>query len=103
MKYRRPTPPRSPNWIDQHLAEQIRNRRRTMEMTQDRLAQQLGVTFQQIQKYESGKNRLSAARLYEICLVFGVPIASMFEDIPSNAPPKKDRRTVPHPEKKPPA
>jgi transcriptional regulator with XRE-family HTH domain len=44
----------------------------------------LGVTFQQIQKYESGKNRLGAARLYEICLVFDVPIASMFEDIPRN-------------------
>jgi transcriptional regulator with XRE-family HTH domain len=69
MKKSLPTPPRSPNWIDKHLAEQIRNRRRAIEMSQTRLAQQLGVTFQQIQKYESGKNRLSAARLYEICQV----------------------------------
>jgi transcriptional regulator with XRE-family HTH domain len=60
-------------------------------MSQDRLAQQLGVTFLQIQKYESGKNRVSAARLYEICHVLGVPIASMFEDIPHPGPKKNDR------------
>jgi DNA-binding transcriptional regulator YiaG len=84
MKKARPHSPRSPNWIDKHLAETIRNRRLATKMTQDRLAHQLGVTFQQIQKYESGKNRLGAARLYEICLVFDVPIASMFEDIPRN-------------------
>jgi transcriptional regulator with XRE-family HTH domain len=95
--------PRSPNWIDKHLAGQIRGRRRAIEMSQDRLAQQLGITFQQIQKYESGKNRLSAARLFEICQIFGVPIASMFEDIPAAPAPKKYRRTAPHPKKYPPA
>jgi transcriptional regulator with XRE-family HTH domain len=73
-------------------------------MTQDHLAGELGVTFQQIQKYESAKNRLSAARLYEICQVFGVPIASMFEDIPRSAPaPKKNGPTAPRPKKKPPS
>ena len=71
-------------------------------MTQDHLAQQLGVTFQQIQKYEKGINRLSAARLYEICQVFGVPIASMFEDIPRSAPTsKKNGSTASRPKKKP--
>ena len=73
-------------------------------MSQDRLAQQLGITFQQIQKYESGKNRLSAARLYEICQVFDVPIASMFKDIPRSAPAPK--KTAPQPrvqKKKPPS
>jgi transcriptional regulator with XRE-family HTH domain len=61
-------------------------------MTQDHLAQQLGVTFQQIQKYEKGVNRISAARLYEIFRVLDVPIASMFEDIPRNAPTSKKKR-----------
>src|SRR5665213_1477880 len=102
MKKTRSTPPRSPNWIDQHLAEQIRSRRRAMERSQSRLAQELGVTFQQIQKYESGKNRLSAARLYEICQVFDVPIASMFEGIPSAPAPKKNGAAASRPRKKPP-
>ena len=70
-------------------------------MSQTRLGQELGVTFQQIQKYESGKNRLSAARLYEICQVFDVPIASMFEDIPRSAPIPSG--AIPRPKKKPPA
>jgi transcriptional regulator with XRE-family HTH domain len=79
----------------------MRNRRRAAEITQDHLAQQLGVTFQQIQKYERGKNRVSAARLYEICQVLGVPIASMFEDIPDSGPQKKGRAT-PRSKKSPP-
>ena len=57
-------------------------RRKMLGMTQETLADALGLTFQQVQKYEAGVNRISAARLYEICEVFGVPIASMFEGIP---------------------
>jgi transcriptional regulator with XRE-family HTH domain len=101
MKNPRPTPARSTNWIDQHLADQIRSRRRAKEMSQDHLGQQLGVSFQQIQKYEKGTNRLSAARLYEICQVFGVPIASMFEDIPLNAPVSRKRGSIPRSKKRP--
>jgi transcriptional regulator with XRE-family HTH domain len=72
-------------------------------MSQDHLGQQLGVSFQQIQKYEKGTNRISAARLYEICQVLGVPIATMFEDIPRRAAaPKKNGRAAPHSKKKPP-
>jgi transcriptional regulator with XRE-family HTH domain len=72
-------------------------------MSQDHLGQELGVSFQQIQKYEKGINRISAARLYEICQVLGVPIASMFEDIPRSAPaPKKNGRTALRSKKKPP-
>jgi transcriptional regulator with XRE-family HTH domain len=104
MKKTRPTPPRSPNWIDKHLADQIRNRRRAIEMSQDHLGRELGVSFQQIQKYESGKNRMSAARLYEICQILGVPIASMFENMPRSAPaPKKNGPTVTRSKKKPPS
>jgi transcriptional regulator with XRE-family HTH domain len=75
-----------------------------MEMSQEHLGHRLGVTFQQIQKYEAGKNRMSAARLYEICQIFGVPIASMFEDIPRHAPtPKKNGLWPRVQRKKPPA
>jgi transcriptional regulator with XRE-family HTH domain len=103
MKKPRPPSPRSPNSIDKHLGDQIRNRRQAINMTQDHLGGELGVSFQQIQKYESGKNRISAARLYEVCHVLGVPIASMFEDIPRSAPrPKKNGRTAPS-KKKPPS
>jgi transcriptional regulator with XRE-family HTH domain len=102
MKNPQPTPPRSPNWVDKHLADQIRSRRQAIEMSQVHLGQELGVSFQQIQKYESGKNRMSAARLFEICQIFGVPIASMFEDIPRSAPaPKKNGPTEPRSQKKP--
>jgi transcriptional regulator with XRE-family HTH domain len=74
-----------------------------MNMTQDHLGQESGVSFQQIQKYESGKNRISAARLYEICLALGLPIASMFEDIPRNAPrPKKNGPARPRVQRKKP-
>jgi transcriptional regulator with XRE-family HTH domain len=70
-------------------------------MSQSHLADQLGVSFQQIQKYEKGTNRISAARLYEICQILGVPIASMFEDIPGSAPAAKNGRGVPRSKKKP--
>jgi transcriptional regulator with XRE-family HTH domain len=83
MKKSRPANPRSSNAIDQHFGGKIRESRHGVGMSQDRLGRELGISFQQIQKYESGRNRISAARLYEICQVFNVPIASMFEGIPS--------------------
>src|ERR1700688_700916 len=88
MKKRRSPSPRTPNWIDKHLADQMLGRRRAIKMTQEHLAQELKLSFQQIQKYENGKSRVSAARLYEICQVLDVPIASMFDDIPLNRPSK---------------
>ena len=101
MKKLHPPSPRSPNSIDTHLGVRIRADRQASKMTQEQLGQELGVTFQQIQKYEKGINRLSAARLYEICQVFGVPIASMFEDIPRGAPARnKNGRTASRPKKK---
>jgi transcriptional regulator with XRE-family HTH domain len=52
-------------------------------MSQERLGQELGVLFQQIQKYESGKNRVSAARLFVICKALNVSLSSMFERDPT--------------------
>jgi transcriptional regulator with XRE-family HTH domain len=94
MKKARPTPPRSPNWIDKHLAEQIRNRRHAIKMTLAGLGQKLGVSFQQVQKYEYGKNRFSVARLYEICEALDVPITSMFENLPRSEPTWKKKRPM---------
>jgi transcriptional regulator with XRE-family HTH domain len=103
MKNPRPTPARSPNQIDKHLAEQIAERRRAIAMSQNDLGRELRISLQQIHKYEKGKNRLSAARLYEICQVLDVPIASMFDGIPRSArAPKQKRPTAPRAKKNPP-
>jgi transcriptional regulator with XRE-family HTH domain len=61
----------------------MREGRRALNMTQANLGEKLGVTFQQIQKYEKGRNRVSAARLFEICKALDVTLASMFEDNPT--------------------
>jgi transcriptional regulator with XRE-family HTH domain len=57
----------------------MRESRRALGITQEGLGELLGITFQQIQKYESGRNRVSAARLFEICKALEVSLASMFE------------------------
>jgi len=57
----------------------MREQRLALSMSQHQLGKELGVSFQQIQKYESGKNRVSAARLFEICKALNVSLASMFE------------------------
>jgi transcriptional regulator with XRE-family HTH domain len=61
------------------IGARMRERRRALGITQERLGELLGVTFQQVQKYEAGRNRVSAARLFEICEALEVSLASMFE------------------------
>jgi transcriptional regulator with XRE-family HTH domain len=58
--------------------------RRALNMSQSQLANELGVSFQQVQKYEAGRNRVSAARLFEICKLLQVSISSMFERDPKD-------------------
>lgn len=65
--------------IDQHVGARVRFRRSMLGMSQERLAEALGITFQQVQKYERGLNRISASRLYEISRVLGVPITFFFD------------------------
>jgi transcriptional regulator with XRE-family HTH domain len=65
--------------VDQYIGARMREGRRAINMTQANLGEKLGVTFQQIQKYEKGRNRVSAARLFEICEALEVSLASMFE------------------------
>jgi DNA-binding XRE family transcriptional regulator len=71
--------PRSPGAVDKYIGARTREGRCALNMTQESLGELLGVTFQQIQKYESGRNRVSAARLFEICETLNVSLASMFE------------------------
>jgi transcriptional regulator with XRE-family HTH domain len=70
------------NNIDSYVAERIRAVRIASGMSQENLGNKLGVTFQQIQKYERGTNRVSAGRLYHIATIFDLPIAYFFEGAP---------------------
>ena len=82
MKNAKPKKARSATAVDAYIGARIRQRRHDLEMSQHALAKALGVTYQQIQKYESGTNRVSAARLFEICKTLKVPLSSMFERDP---------------------
>jgi transcriptional regulator with XRE-family HTH domain len=79
MKKRKLASPRTPTAIDACIGARMRDRRVQLKISQTALAKTLGVSFHQVQKYESGANRLSAARLFEICEALQVPLASMFE------------------------
>jgi DNA-binding XRE family transcriptional regulator len=71
--------PRAATAVDTYIGEQMRNGRIAMGLSQEALGDKLGVSFQQVQKYEKGVNRVSAARLFEICKALKIPLASMFE------------------------
>ena len=68
--------------IDACVGRRIRARRLELEMSQEQLATLLGITFQQVQKYEKGINRVSASRLWDISRTMGVPVSYFFELIP---------------------
>lgn len=71
-----------PHPIDAHVGLRLRQRRILLGLSQERLAAALGLTFQQVQKYERGANRVSASRLYELSRVLEVPIGYFFEELP---------------------
>ncbi|HTV26205.1 MAG TPA: helix-turn-helix domain-containing protein [Xanthobacteraceae bacterium] len=77
----------TPNPIDVHVGKRIRGRRLLLGMNQDTLAKALGVTFQQVQKYEGGANRVSASRLSAIADILGVPIPYFFAEFPTAGEP----------------
>jgi transcriptional regulator with XRE-family HTH domain len=70
-----------PDPVDVHVGGRIRTRRLMIGMNQETLARSLGLTFQQVQKYEGGANRVSASRLSQIAEILGVPIAHFFSDL----------------------
>src|SRR5579863_7644312 len=67
---------------DQHVGSRVRMRRLMLGITQERLANHLGITFQQVQKYEKGTNRISASRLQQLCDILSVPVSFFFENAP---------------------
>ena len=71
-----------PSPIDVHVGSRIRLRRTLMGMSQERLGEALGLTFQQVQKYERGVNRVGASRLFDLSRVLDVPISFFFDDMP---------------------
>jgi transcriptional regulator with XRE-family HTH domain len=73
-------PTKSPNPTDRHVGNRVCMRRKILKMSQTDLAEAVGVTFQQIQKYERGTNRISASRLLQIARFLQVPISFFFED-----------------------
>ena len=73
---------KKPNPIDVHVGGRIRLRRNMLGMSQEKLGENLGITFQQIQKYEKGTNRVGASRLQAISSILEVPVAFFFEDAP---------------------
>jgi transcriptional regulator with XRE-family HTH domain len=69
-----------PTKVDRVIGRRIRAERVAAEVTQTELAGAIGLSFQQLQKYENGTNRVTAAKLFEICQILDVPIASMYQE-----------------------
>ncbi len=74
-------PKKQANPVDAHVGHRVRLRRMLVGMSQERLGELLGLTFQQVQKYEKGVNRIGAGRLYELAGILGVPVSFFYEDI----------------------
>ncbi len=75
---------KTPNPIDVHVGSRIRLRRTMLGLSQEKLGERLGITFQQVQKYEKGTNRVGASRLQNIAGILDVPVAFFFEDAPGD-------------------
>ncbi len=73
-----------PHPIDVHVGSRVRLRRTLLGLNQTQLGQRLGITFQQIQKYERGVNRISASRLYQLTRILDVPLSFFFDGMPAN-------------------
>jgi transcriptional regulator with XRE-family HTH domain len=77
---------KTPNAIDRHVGSRLRMRRVLMGMSQEKLGEHLGVTFQQVQKYEKGMNRMGASRLQNASRALEVPVEFFFRDAPQFEP-----------------
>ena len=78
---------KDPNPTDIHVGRRVRMRRKMLAMSQEKLGAALGLTFQQVQKYENGKNRIEASRLQQISHILQVPVAFFFEGAPNASAP----------------
>lgn len=82
--------------VDVHVGKRIRHRRWMNGVTQQQLAEQVGIKFQQIQKYETGMNRVSASRLWDIAHALTVPVSFFFEGMETGAAPKDASGNMPN-------
>jgi transcriptional regulator with XRE-family HTH domain len=78
---------KSPNPIDIHVGSRVRLRRMLVGMSQEKLGEQLKLTFQQVQKYEKGSNRIGASRLFQISQILGVPVQFFYDDLDMGSAP----------------
>ena len=78
---------KAPDLTDQHVGGRVRMRRLMLAMSQERLGGALGLTFQQVQKYENGTNRMGASRLQQMCDILQVPVEFFFEGAPNASEP----------------
>src|SRR5690349_23059424 len=74
-------PVRKPNDVDAHVGSRLRQRRMLLGISQEQLAEMLGLTFQQVQKYERGTNRVSASRLFQLARALDTPITWFFDEM----------------------
>jgi transcriptional regulator with XRE-family HTH domain len=79
-------PPGTPNPVDIHVGSRVRLRRTLLGLSQEKLGEAVGLTFQQIQKYERGANRIGASRLFEFSRILDVPVSFFFDDMPEVTP-----------------
>ncbi len=86
-----------PNPIDKHVGSRLRMRRKMLGMSQEKLGEALKITFQQVQKYEKGTNRIGASRLQQISHILQVPVAFFFEGAPSVPGTPQATETAPSP------
>ena len=88
---------KSPNLVDKHVGSRVRMRRMMLDISQTALGDALGITFQQIQKYEKGTNRISASRLQHISNILQVPIQFFFEGLPRTSGASQGKAQAPSP------
>ncbi len=88
---------KAPNPIDKHVGSRVRMRRMMLGMSQEKLGDALGLTFQQVQKYEKGTNRIGASRLQQISNILQVPVEFFFEGAPHLAGPSRVDGDAPSP------
>ena len=88
---------KAPNPIDKHVGSRVRMRRMMLSMSQEKLGGALGLTFQQVQKYEKGTNRIGASRLQQISHILQVPVAFFFEGAPVAQAPAEGFSEAPSP------
>ena len=88
------TPSGRPNPIDVHVGGRVRLRRTLLGMSQEKLGEALGLTFQQVQKYERGANRIGASRLFDLARVLDVPVSYFYEDMDEDMAASSPRHMV---------